>query len=510
MRTKNSLKNIIGSVSSNILTIIIGLVSQIIFVKILGSEYLGINGLFKSIISMLSIAELGIGSAIVYKLYEPLATNNKKKIKSLIYFYKKSYQKIAFAVLLLGMFILPFIPNIVGQVNIDKNIYIIYLLFIIEAVLSYLFTYKRSMLQADQKNYYINIIHILYLVLLNIGQIVLLLLTKNYYLYLILKIICRVLENVIINMIVNKKYSFIREKQLTELEDKEQYDINKKIKSLFLHKIGSFTVNGTDNILISMFFGVINVGIYSNYMFVINSIRTVANQIFTSMIPSVGNLLVVESKDKKFETYKKIEFLNLWINIFCTACLLILTTPFIKICFGVEYSISIYVLIPIIINFYLSTLRYKILAFKEAAGIFYEDRFMPILESLINIVASLILLSIFGLAGIFMGTVVSNLLLILYSYPKYVYEPIFDRSKIEYYIKTIKHIFLSIIIVAITYFVTMFISINNNITNLIVKSTLCIIIPNILMIIIFYKTDEFKYFTHLLKKLTKRGVKNEK
>ena len=189
MRVKNSIKNTTAAIVSNILTILIGLVAQAVFIKILGTEYLGINGLFTNIISMLGIVELGIGSAIVYNLYKPIANRDYETIKSLMNFYKKAYHIIALVVFIIGISIIPFLGYFIGKVTIDININLVYILFIIDIVCSYLLTYKRSLLYADQKNYIINIIHMIYLVTLNISQLLLLYITKNYYLYLGIKII---------------------------------------------------------------------------------------------------------------------------------------------------------------------------------------------------------------------------------------------------------------------------------------------------------------------------------
>ena len=192
MRSQNSIKNTIVSILMSIITILIGLVTQKIFIKILGTEYLGINGLFTNILSMLAIAELGIGSAIIYSLYKPIAQNDKEKINSLIGFYKKSYRIIALIVSIIGICVIPFLEKIVGQTDIQESITFLYLLFLFDTVASYLLTYKRSILYASQKTYIINIVHILYLVLMNTLQIVILVLTRNYIAYLVIKIIFRI------------------------------------------------------------------------------------------------------------------------------------------------------------------------------------------------------------------------------------------------------------------------------------------------------------------------------
>ena len=272
MRTKNSIKNIIVALILNLMSIIIGLISQKVFISSLGTEYLGINGLFTNIISMLGIVELGLGSAIIYNLYKPVADNNKEQIKSLMHFYKISYRIIAIIVMFIGLLIIPFLELIVKDANISENLIIIYLLFLTDIVCSYLLTYKRSILYAYQKNYIINIVHIGYLLCMNLFQILILIYTKNYYLFLIIKIAARIVENVILTKIANKLYPILLEKDVTLLDAKTKDDIFTKIKALLLHKIGGFVVLGSDNIIISAFLGIKTVGLYSNYSMIINAV----------------------------------------------------------------------------------------------------------------------------------------------------------------------------------------------------------------------------------------------
>ena len=272
MKTKKSIKNSISSVISNIIIITIGFVAKKIFIDILGTEYLGINSLFSNIISLLGIVELGLGSAIIYNLYKPIVENDKETIKSLMSFYKKAYHIIAFVVLILGLIIMIFLKNIVNDVTINTNIYLIFFLFIIDVVFSYIISYKRSILFATQNNYIINYIHILCFSILNILQIILLIKTQNYYLYLIIKIVMRIIENIIITLIVNKNYPYLKEKNIDKLDKKIEKDIFSKVKALFLHQIAGYIVTSTDNIIISKYIGIITVGLYSNYYMIIKNI----------------------------------------------------------------------------------------------------------------------------------------------------------------------------------------------------------------------------------------------
>lgn len=500
-RKKSSFKNMITAVSSNVLTIIVGLVAQAVFIKILGSEYLGLNGLFSNVISMLGIVELGMGSAIIYNMYKPIAENDHEKIKSLMHFYKKSYLIITLIISIIGIMIIPFIKYIVDieSVTVDVNVYLVYILFLLETICSYILSYKRSMLYADQKEYITNIIHMGYTIIVNTMQLSFLYFTHDYYLYLIIKVIMRLVENIVISSYVNRRYSYLLDNNVTKLDSKTEKDIFQKIKALFFHKIGGFIVSGTDNIIISKYLGLVTVGLYSNYYMIINAVQTVINHIIQATRASVGNLLVTESKKKQFDIFNKIRFVNFWISCFSSICIFIIMDSFITIWIGYKFVLPTKVLLVLVINFFIVSSRSTYGAFKEAAGIFYEDRFVPIIESLLNIVLSIIFVKKFGLMGVFMGTVASGLVLWCYSYPKYVYKNLFGRSYYDYIKETIYYLIVFVLIAGFSYSLAILISFENVYLQFISNVLIALIVPNVIMLLLFSKDENFKYFINMLK-----------
>lgn len=505
-RKKSSFKNMITAVSSNVLTIIVGLVAQAVFIKILGSEYLGLNGLFSNVISMLGIVELGMGSAIIYNMYKPIAENDHEKIKSLMQFYKKSYRIITLIISIIGIMIIPFIKYIVDieSVTVDINVYLVYILFLLETICSYILSYKRSMLYADQKEYITNIIHMGYTILVNTMQLTFLYFTHDYYLYLIIKVMMRLVENIVISSYVNRRYSYLLDNNVTKLDRKTEKDIFQKIRALFFHKIGTFIVSGTDNIIISKYLGLVTVGLYSNYYMIINAVQTVINHIIQATRASVGNLLVTESKTKQFDVFNKIRFVNFWISCFSSICIFVIMDSFITIWIGYKFVLPTKVLLVLVINFFIVSSRSTYGAFKEAAGIFYEDRFVPIIESLLNIVLSIIFVKKFGLMGVFMGTIASGLVLWCYSYPKYVYNKLFGRKISDYIKETIYYFIIFILIAGFTYSLAILISFDNVYLQFISNVLIALIVPNVIMLLLFSKDENFKYFINMLKGLKKR------
>jgi len=501
MRTHSAVKNIMTSTLLSVVTITISFVAQRIFVQCLNTEYLGINGLFVNIISMLGIVEMGFGAAIIYHLYKPMSDLYKSRIKSLIAFYKKGYRVIAIVVAIIGLLIMPFLGMIVGKVNIPESIYIIYLLFLMDVVCSYLLVYKRSILYADQKNYIINFVHIGYIFVMNGLQIAMLLLTGNYYLYLTVKVIMRVIENLVITAIVNKRYPFLNNGETLPVDDDTKKDVIKKIKALFMHKIGAFVVLGSDNIVISMFLGIKTVGLYSNYYLVISAVLNIVGQAFTAITASIGNLLVADNHKKSFDIYKKVRFANFWLASIAVIGFIVAMDSFVMIWLGDKYVLPIGVLLALGVNLYLQLMRSVTNSFKEAAGIFHEDRFVPIAESIVNIVFSIIFLQFFGLAGVFMGTICSNLVLHLFSYPKFVYTRLFKRSYLDYYIEFVKYLVLAFIAGAVTFVISRAVVVDSMFVHFVINVALSVAIPSTIFYIIYRKSDEFIYFKNLIIKI---------
>lgn len=495
MRSIKSMRNMLISVFSNFVVAIVGFVAQKIFIGTLGDEYLGINGLLSNIISMLAIAELGIGSAIIYNMYKPIAENDKEVIKSLLQFYKKSYRIIAVVVLTIGLLIIPFLPYIVGEITIPDNLVYIYILFLIDVVLSYLLIYKRSMLDANQENYICQLVHVFYVIAMNGIQVTLLVLYKNYYFFLVTKVMCRFLENYTLSKLVDKKYEFVKEKNVSPLDDRIRRDISIKVKAIIFHKIGGFAVLGSDNILISILLNVTSVGYYSNYKMVINAVQNLFTQSFSSLTASVGNLLVTD-KQKTYEIYRRLEFLNFWLSTFTSCCLLIIMNSFIELWLGKKYVLSMFTLVMLVANYYLQTMRAAMGTFKEAAGIFYEDRFIPFAELLCNIIFSIICCKFWGLGGIFMGTVISNFVLHFYSFPKYCYKKLCDDSIKNYFVLILKYFIVSILVCSFSYVISIVFSchIKAVFLRFLFNVIYAISIPNIIIYFFCKKSTEFKYY----------------
>lgn len=481
----------------NISTIVIGFFTQRIFLHILGAEYMGLNSLFANILSALAVAELGIGNAIIFSMYKPMAEDDQTTIRALMAFYKRCYAIIGLIVLVLGLIILPFTPAIVGQQSLDVNVMIIFAMSLIDIVASYYLGYKRSIIFVAQQNYIIDLVGLIYIILLSTLQMLVLFLTRNYYLYLGVKLVLRILQNVVLNTIAGKMFPYIKEPNPPALSKKIRKDIAKKVKGLIYHKVSSFVVLGTDNIIITTFLGLFVNGLYASYYMIINSVQGVIYQIITATMASVGNLLVENNKPKQFDIFRKIRFMNFWLATLAAAGFIVVMDSFVTVWLGPNFLLPFEVLIVLAINSHMTMMRTSYSVFKEAAGIFYEDRFVPIIESIINIVASIALVNIMGLAGVFLGTILSGLVLYVYSFPKFVYKRLFGRNFRQYIFETVGLALLAAAIVTASLFASRALAGwlgLSGITLVIANIVMVLVVSNILMTICFAKNENLKFF----------------
>ena len=500
-RTENSIINSAMSIVTQVLTVVLNFAVKTVFIKMLNDEYLGVNGLFTNIITMLSLADLGIGIAIPYSLYKPLAKKDEHKINVLMNFYKKVYTIIGIAVLLIGLSLTPFLGLIIK--DIPKNVphlSLIYILFVIHSASSYFFVYKKFLIDSDQKGYITSRIIFTFSTLLSIIQIILLVTTKNYILFLLSSIILVIIQNIYISSKANKLYPFIKNKTDEKLEKEDMEGIKKNVSSLFIYKVGTVIMNGTDNIIISKFIGLIIVGFYSNYVLIINSITTVLNQIFNAITSSIGNLVVTTNKKRSKEVYDNLNFANFWLYALFGVCIIVLINPFINIWIGKKYVMGFSIVFLLVLNFYVLGMQSVTNSFRNAYGLFWIAKYRPIIMVIINIVISVVLVQFIGIEGVLIGTLISRLVTTAWLDPYIVHKYGFEISPKSYYFDYLKYLVIFIAIsIILNYFVSM-IAINN-IFILILIAILVVIIVNVILVLLFFKTSEFNYFYDKIKKI---------
>jgi len=502
-RTNNIKRNLTYNMLKYIIQLILQFVLRTVLIYVLGAEYIGLNGLFTNIFSFLNLAELGIGSAIVFSMYKPIAENDIEKVKALQNLYKKFYNIISLVILVLGLAITPFLQYFIkDEVTADINIYILFILYLINTLAGYFCAHKRSLLFAYQRNDIENKIRAVCIILMSILQVIVLLVFKNYYIYFIVNIIFTIIECIWIYKITNKKFPDINGKSLP-LDEITKKGINKNVTALSMHKIGSAVVTSTDNILISMFCGIVILGSYTNYYFITNALASVFALFTNSLMGSLGNLVASQSKEYVFERYKTINFIYAYLSAFSTICLLILFQPFINVWTGGGiYLLDFSTVLLICVSYYLLRMRSGVSVFKEAAGLFWQDRWKPIAESVINLVVSIVLAQLMGINGIFIGTIVSTIAAPLWVEPYILYKHYFKKSVWEYFKRYIIDALIMVAGAVICYFVCLFIP-DGGIWWLILKFATCIILSNVILILAYLPTKEFKELWQMGKNVLK-------
>lgn len=501
MRINNSIKNISINIMTQIVIIALGFISRKVFLDNLGTEYLGINGLLTSILSMLSLVEGGIGLSIVYNLYKPLAGNDKPKIIALVQLYKKLYFILAIAIFVLSSVLYIFLGSFIKGGTTVPFIGVVYFIFVTKNIISYLNAHKWSLINADQKGYVIAKYNLIFDVITTIIKIIVLQLTKNYILYLLIELSIFLIQTIYIGKVITDRYPYIKTKEKYSVDEDTKNNLITNVKALFLHNIGTYCVFGTDNLLISGFIGVTTVGIYSNYTMIVNQLSGLLTPILNGVGESVGNLIATESKEKNYQIFNVIYLINFWIYSQSIIFLYNLLEPFINWWLGEGLLLDKFAFIFILINFYLTGLRTSVNMFKSKAGIFTNDKYVPLIESAINLGTSIILVKYFGLTGIFIGTTISTVSIPLWVQSKLVYKYVFDKSVLEYFKKYFSYIILTIITGIITTSLCKILVPWVGFSALVAKGIICVISINIIYFWGFYRTEEFEYLWNIGKSI---------
>ncbi|MDU4862755.1 MAG: hypothetical protein E6356_18065 [Terrisporobacter othiniensis] len=505
MRVKNSLKNIYISILSQLVIVLLGFISRKVFLDNLGTEYLGINGLLTNILSMLSLVEGGIGMSIVYNLYKPLAENDIEKTTALVQLYKKLYGILAIVIFILSMIMYIFLEKLIKGGTTVPFVGIIYFIFVSKSMVSYLNAHKWSLIDADQKAYIIAKYNLIFNVITTILKIVVLQVTQNYILFLVIELGIFIIQNLYNGKIVNQRYPYVKTKEKYKVDNKTKENLITNVKAIFLHNIGSYCVFGTDNLLISSFVGLTKVGLYSNYTMITMQLSALLNPILSGIGASVGNLIATESKEKNYQIFNIIYLINFWLYSLSVIFLYNLLEPFIIFWLRQDgLLLDKLSFIFILINFYLTGLRSSVITFKTKAGIFVNDKYVPLLEAVINLGTSIILVKYFGLAGIFMGTAISTVSIPLWTQSKLVYNKIFNKSVTEYFKKYVLYICLTLLTGVITSHLCNIIVVKSGFISLVARGIICVIVVNLVYLVIFYKTEEFKYLWNIVKPMIRK------
>lgn len=506
-RIKKTGKNTIMSIIQNFANIFLQFLSRVIFVRVLSASYLGINGLFSNILNILSLADLGMQTVMMYSLYKPIAQSDTNKIVALVQFFKRVYITIACVIGIFGLALVPFLKYIINLDNNIANIECYYILALLNVVISYLFVYRTTLVMADQKSYILSKYVILFRFITFAVQIIVLFLFKSYFIYLAVAVVFSFICNLCQNEVTLKMYPFLKDckKELNESDKKRVYS---DIKAMFIYKLAGTVQGNTDNILISIFVGTIFVGYYSNYIMVITAVITVIGMIFSSVKASIGNIIASNDVDidKKEFYYWVLELIDFWLIAFCSIAFICLFSDFIELFFGNEYVLPSKIVIASVLNFYTSNIRQALWTFRETTGIFRETQYITAVTAIINVVLSLVGGYFWGMFGIIMATVISRLLYAWWKEPIILFNKYFNKSSKQYYMVYIARFILFVLTCSVTYFIGALVKSDNLFFTFVWKIVVCCIVPNLIFLFYFKNFKEFKYLWEKLVEPLRRKV----
>ena len=491
-REKNSMRNVSIGLFYQGISLVMNFLAKTVFIKVLGSVYLGVNGLFTNIFILFSFAEFGIGVAMVYSLYKPIYNKDIAKIRGLYSLFRKYYINITVIMTLIGLCIVPILPLIVKTEYKIDGLIIFYIVFLVNILIYNLFIYKTFLLVADQRKYILSIAQIVADVLGFTILMVVLLVFRSYLIYLIV-LTLKTLSFALTSHILTKRYyPFIYEKGEKDVSKKEKVEIKKNIKDLFAYRVATVLVNSTDNIYISILVGIVWVGYYSNYDLIIMGISSVIAVIYSAVSSSVGNLIAEKDNEAAYEIFKMVQVISIWLSGMTVICLLILFKDFITLWIGEEYLLSETVVIIIVVNYYLSCVRDSMKIFRETLGIFNKVKYMMIATAVINLLLSFFLGRQFGLIGIFISTTIASVLTFYWYEPILICKAMNVKNKCRYFFIQ----GLGIVLLFVNLYITNFIVDSLSITGVLgffVKAVICFIVCNLIYFAVLGRTKTVRY-----------------
>lgn len=480
--------------------------SRKIFLHFLDPRYLGLDALFFNLTTLLSLSELGIGTAIAYSLYKPLAFNEVDKIKSLMRFYKRAYRTIGVFVLLLGTALMPVLPHILGELPDLPHVNLIYFIYIFHASMSFVISHRRTLLIADQKRYLDSLYQYGFLTAKHIIQMAVIVFSQNFIYFLFVMVIITFIENILLRRKIENIYPYLLEKDVEPIGQLESTQLKKNIYAISLQRVGTFLVDGTDNILIVTFVDLLSAALYSNYVLIREAVFRVFDIIYSSIRASIGNLFASESLEESKRAFFQLHFVSTWLFGWAAICIYFISTPFISLWLGPAFLLPKATVLVIAINFYLRGIRQPVLTFRDSLGLFWYDRYKSFAEAFVNLVVSIILVKRIGFIGVILGTSISTLTVCSWLEPYILFRFGFKEGMNIYIKKSLMYFLWTSIAWGLCAALLATVKITNLLGLLAFRSVVCLILPNLLFYAVFMRTEEFRRSVEVGKEIIQKRI----
>lgn len=491
-RSRNAILNALWSVLCQSIVVVLGLVSRKIFLGQLGAELLGVNSLFSDVLMLFSFADLGFGTVIMFSMYRPIAENDTRKVGSLLLFYRTIYRYVILALISISFCFIPFLSAIKTEIPLNELI-VYYMFFQFTNIAEYVWAYRESYVIACQRERELSVFNLAYNVIKNIAQIAIVLLYSDFILYLVVGTVCVVMKKLLVNRYIVRKYPVTKLKDARKLPKEEQKSILNKSIALLITKVGNLIINQTDSLIVSYFISVVQWGFASNYLVIKKAIFTVSDKIYSSVLPSMGNLLVSNNKERETKVFLKYDYLNAWMHTFFFVAFVCMSNPFISLFFGKDAVLSHSFVFVFFFAGFIDGLRSPVSVMREAGGSFEKDKWYTIVAAVVNIVVSVPLAIMFGLNGVYIGTICAMLVLHISRSAVLLNGNDYAITTIKYLYVLIKHILIGLVICGMTFYIIQLLDVFvvNKYLLFVLKGILVCIIPNIIWIIFSFNNECF-------------------
>lgn len=504
-RTKNTVLNVLGGIAVKGSGFLTAFITRTVFLYILGIEYAGVSSVFTNILTVLSFAELGIGTAITYALYKPIAANDASQISKLMNAYRKIYTTIGIVIFLLGLCLIPFLDYVITTTpNIEDDLRIVYLLYLLNTAVSYFWVYKSTFLTATQKDYLVSKYKVIISIIKTVLECASLIVFRNFIVYLLFSMAGTFTQNVVIAKVAEREYPVLKQKTNVKLEPAEKKRLFEDTRALALYKVSGTVLNGTDSILVSSFFGTINAGILGNYNLITNQVYSFVMLAFTATSASVGNLAATSDNEHQYSVFRCMLFICFWIYCFCATSLWTLLNPFMYVWQSGQHMFSNAVVALMIIEFYIRGMMSPVTQFRTSNGLFVHGKYRPLIMAIMNIVISILLAKKIGISGILLGTIISRVATQIWFDPWLIYKRVFQKS-VFLYLK--EYTFFGVITVICSYVTSNLLQSicpEEGMLKLVIGIVLCLVVPNTIIILAFHRSKSFGFAINLVKRMVKR------